>query len=272
MSYNKETCSKEMTMNDQADIHTTHKADWLEDLHLAAIFLTRLPWPKLDDNIIRPLGEAFRAFPIIGAGIGLASGLIYAVGSWLGLPSLVAALLAVGASALVTGCLHEDGLADIADGIGGTDTEKRLAIMKDSRIGSFGVLALIVGVGLKVFALAGLGALVGCLALIAAEGASRAVFAPLVRNGKPAKSEGLGAMIGKVELDTVSASILLGVLCAVAGLGPVKGLIAAGLIALAMKGFYRFAEDRLGGYTGDVLGAAQQIAVIITLLVASVGQ
>jgi adenosylcobinamide-GDP ribazoletransferase len=267
VSYYGISCSKEMTMSDS---RFAEKAAWLSDLRLAAVFLTRVPGIKLEDDAVRPLGEAFRAFPLIGAAIGLVGGLVYALANFIGMPSLAAALLAVGLSILLTGGLHEDGLADMADGIGGADREKRLAIMKDSRIGSFGVLALIIGVGLKVSALAELGALAGCLALIATEGASRAVFAPLVGRGKPAKPEGLGAMIGKVESDTVSASILLGVLCVVIGLGPVGGLIAAGLVALAMKGFYRFAEERLGGYTGDVLGAAQQISAIIILLTASV--
>ncbi len=253
-----------------SDSHFAEKAAWLDDLRLAAIFLTRVPGIKLEDGAVRPLGEAFRAFPLVGAAIGLAGGLVYALANFIGLPSLAAAMLAVGTVVLLTGGLHEDGLADMADGIGGRDTEKRLAIMKDSRIGSFGVLALIIGVGLKVFVLADLGAFAGCLAMIAAEGTSRAIFAPLVNRGKPAKPEGLGAMIGKVESDTVSASVLLGVLFVVIGLGPVGGLIAAGLVALAMKAFYRFAEEKLGGYTGDVLGAAQQIAAIIVLLAAAI--
>ncbi len=253
-----------------SDSRFAEKAAWLSDLRLAAVFLTRVPWIKLEDGTVRPLSEAFRAFPLIGAAIGLAGGLVYALSNFIGMPSLAAALLAVGLSILLTGGLHEDGLADMADGIGGNDAEKRLAIMKDSRIGSFGVLALIVGVGLKVSALASLGSFSGFMAMIAAEGASRAVFAPLVRRGKPAKPEGLGAMIGKVESDTVSASVLLGVLFVVIGLGPVGGLIAAGLVALAMKGFYSFVEASLGGYTGDALGAAQQIAAIIILLAATV--
>ncbi len=256
-------------MNDANDPHFAEKAAWFGDLRLAAVFLTRIPWIKLEDEEVRPLGEAFRAFPLVGAAIGLAAGLVYALAHFLGLPPLAAAMLAVGFSILLTGGLHEDGLADMADGVGGGDPERRLAIMKDSRIGSFGVLAMIVAVGLKVFALASLGAFAGCLAMLAAEGASRAVFAPLVRKGKPAKPEGLGARIGKVESDTVSASLLLGLLCAVLGLGPVSGLIAAGLLALAMKGFYGFVEERLGGYTGDALGAAQQISAVIVLLVAS---
>src|SRR4051812_14340659 len=118
-------------------------SSWRDDLIVAATFLTRVPLHA----IVQPhdprasLAQALRAFPLIGALIGLAAGLVYAAAGLLGLAPLAAALVAIGASIALTGALHEDGLADCADGFGGgRERDAKLAIMRDSRIGTYGVL------------------------------------------------------------------------------------------------------------------------------------
>src|SRR5579864_5025125 len=123
--------------------------DWPDDLLIAAAFLTRMPIPT---PAVLPgrLAQASWAFPLVGVGVGLLGGLAYAFAAWLGLPTLAAALIAVAGTAALTGALHEDGLADTADGFGGGATpEAKLTIMRDSRNGAYGVLALIFSVALR---------------------------------------------------------------------------------------------------------------------------
>jgi cobalamin synthase len=122
----------------------------IEELTAAAIFLTRLPI-RFDGDMPADLhGRALGWYPAIGALIGLGGALVYAAGTTAGLTSMVAALLTLGVQIAVTGALHEDGLADVADGFGGgRDKIAKLAIMRDSRLGSYGVLALIFSVGLR---------------------------------------------------------------------------------------------------------------------------
>src|SRR5581483_1985388 len=119
---------------------------WRDDLVTASLFLTRLPLARLlrapPPASAEALTHALRAFPLVGAAIGLIAALVYWVAALFGLAPLPGALLAVGATVLLTGGLHEDGLADCADGFGGgRDRDSKLAIMRDSRIGSYGVLA-----------------------------------------------------------------------------------------------------------------------------------
>ena len=149
-------------------------AMWWRDTRLAAAFLTRLPLAPEGAGSGKALADAARAFPIVGAAVGLAAGAALSVASWLGLHPLACALVGLAVAALVTGALHEDGLADVADGFGGGRTRAaKLKIMRDSRIGAYGVLALVFSVGLRAAALAGLpGPGSAVLALMAAEAAS----------------------------------------------------------------------------------------------------
>ena len=117
--------------------------DWLEDLRVAVTFLTRVPIPHSDGVVNVP--RAMRAFPLVAAAIGLVVGLVLLGLLRLGVPALASAALALGASALLTGALHEDGLGDIADGFGGgRDQAAKLEIMRDSRLGTYGTLALLI--------------------------------------------------------------------------------------------------------------------------------
>ncbi len=120
----------------------------LAELQAAAMLLTRLPAGRIDGPA-PPLARCIWAFPVVCAVVCLLSGLGFALATGLGLPPMAGALLSLAVAAAATGGLHEDGLADTADGLGGgKSTEAKLAIMKDSRIGSFGVLALIFTLGM----------------------------------------------------------------------------------------------------------------------------
>src|SRR5581483_9952762 len=151
----------------------------------------------------------------------------------LGLPAAAAAVLALGTAALVTGALHEDGLADTADGFGGgRDRAAKLAIMRDSRIGTFGVLAVVVVFALKLAALAALPSHAITGALVAAHAASRAVLPWIMGWQPPARADGLAVAVGAPRAPVVAWSLALGALVTVLALGPATGAIA-GLAAFA---------------------------------------
>ncbi|TNF58733.1 MAG: adenosylcobinamide-GDP ribazoletransferase, partial [Rhodobacteraceae bacterium] len=175
--------------------------------------------------------------------------------------------LALGTQALLTGAMHEDGLADMADGFwGGRSPQRRLEIMADSRIGTYGVLALVFSVGLRWVALAAVLPVLGPLVLIGLAALSRAGL-PSVMTALPhARPGGLSAGVGRPPALTAGLAILVGlglagVTCGAAtwALFPAMALAAFGIAALA--------RARIGGQTGDVLGATQQISEIAGLLV-----
>jgi len=211
------------------------------------------------------------AFPLVGAGIGAVVALAFLLAQLLRLGDWPAALLAVFAGIALTGALHEDGLADTADGlIGGHDRDRRLEIMRDSRHGTFGVLALVLSVLLRAAALAQIGEAVHAgLALIAAHAASRAALPLAMRTLAPARTEGLGIMSGEPRLPLALAALAIGMMITLAALGPGRGAIAIGLSGAMLLGFGAVAQRRIGGYTGDVLGAFQQIGEIVMLLTAA---
>src|SRR6202000_270906 len=123
-----------------------HFRDWSNDLSLAIALLTRIPMPHRDDVMPDRMARAQRAFPLVGAIIGLAIGLFARCLLAIGIPELAAAALALGAGAALTGALHEDGLADVGDGFGGgSDRAAKLAIMRDRRIRRYGVIVSLAG-------------------------------------------------------------------------------------------------------------------------------
>lgn len=255
-------------------------AAWWNDLQVAAAFLTR--WPVFaapaaedyaEDTEALPdgaLAPATRAFPLVGFCVGLAGAVILAAARWLGLGNLVAAALGIGTVIALTGALHEDGLADAADGFGaGRDRDAKLTIMRDTRIGAFGMLALILSVILRVGALAAIpGTLSAGAAMIAAASLSRAVIPAVMANLEPARLQGLAVSAGKPPQDRVIAAGLLGALFVLLLLGPFTGFIALLCGVGAASALALFAKKQIGGYTGDVLGAIQQITEIAVLLVA----
>jgi adenosylcobinamide-GDP ribazoletransferase len=236
----------------------------------AAALLTRLPVGAAapEDGAI---ATASWAFPLVGAGIGALAALAFLAAELLGCGGAAAALIALAAGLAITGALHEDGLADTADGFGGGhDRDDKLAIMRDSRIGSFGVIALVLSLGLRAAALATLGDPIHAgLALIAAHAASRGALPPLMRVLAPARADGLGAAAGRPSPTISIVATALGGVIALALLGPGRGLIALILMAGALALAAILAQRQIGGYTGDVLGFFQQIGEIAMLLAAA---
>jgi len=239
-------------------------------------FMTILPVRSGDAPEADWLTRASKYFPAAGIVVGIASALVFAVASryWAG---FVPAVLAVATSALLTGALHEDGLADTADGFGGgRSREARLAIMKDSRIGTYGTLALGFSVALRIAALALMTPSLAWAALIAAHAGARAAatwaMTALPYAGDPAATriaysgmalDRSGAMTAAL---ITFAALLPALLKAPSAL--FAGLILAALGALAIVAL---ARRLIGGYTGDVLGAVEQMAEVGLLLGLAVG-
>ena len=225
-------------------------------------FFTRLPVP-----ISAPpsLADAAWAFPLAGLAPGFACAITLWVTIALGLPSLAGGLLALAAAAVITGALHEDGLADCGDALAAPgDRARRLEIMRDSRIGAHGGLALIVTVGLRASALAALGMADMWWAAGLALAAARAAPVPLMRLLPLARVDGLAVHAGQPGWGrTFLATGLAVLLMAVAGLGGIAAFVVAGM---AVGAWAMLAKRRFGGYTGDVLGAAEQFAEIALLL------
>jgi adenosylcobinamide-GDP ribazoletransferase len=248
--------------NSQTDI----VKGWTADLAARVGFLTRLPMPA--DLPFVPLSEAMRAFPLAGALIGALGGAVLASLAGLGLPALAAAGLALAALACLTGALHEDGLADTADGFGGgKDRASKLAIMRDSHIGSYGVLALILGLLVKAACLAALAqdSWLHLVALLAATGAlSRALMVWLMASTPPARSDGVAHAAGQPSDLTARSALLIGGLLALVLLLFSYGLIAAlvvGGVGVAAAGAVRLlAMRQVGGHTGDICGALQFVS------------
>lgn len=242
---------------------------WWHESRVALSFLTRFP-VRGDDLADTSVGRAARGFPVAGVAVGIAGCAALALAHAFALPMTVAALLAVGATIFTTGGLHEDGLADLADGFGGgSDRDSVLAIMRDSRIGTFGVLALLLSVGLRVAALADIASVASAaLILIAAAAGSRAVLPVVLYRLSPARSDGLGLMAGQPSKRQVIDGASLGAALILVGLGPISGILAIAGMTLTTAYLSSLAERRIGGQTGDVLGAIQQVAEVVILLAA----
>lgn len=251
----------------------------VRDVFSALRFFSRLPVPALPgetDPYAPPvLPRIAYAIPLAGAMIALLAGLVLIAANALGLPPLVSAALAVTALVLATGAFHEDGLADTADGLGGgRDVATRLAILRDSRIGTYGGAALVLSLLLRVAAIEGLLDLVGPLrtvfAMVAAAAGSRAAGILLLQSLPAARTDGAGASAGVPGPDGIAGCLLTGTLVVAATLVPTVGVGAAfaGLIAplLSWLFFHRLARRLIGGQTGDVAGAVQQVAEIAILL------
>jgi adenosylcobinamide-GDP ribazoletransferase len=241
-----------------------------DDFAVAATLLTRLP---MGGGAGEPgaIAASAWAFPLVGAGLGALCALAFLVAELLGLGSAAASLLALCLGIAATGALHEDGLADTTDGFGGGRTrDEKLAIMHDSRHGTFGILALVLSVGLRGTALAALDdPLHAGLALVAAHAVSRGTLPPLMRLLVPARPDGLGAAAGRpTRTVAIIAAVTAGAL-ALACLGPARGAGALVLTAGALAAAAMLARRQIGGYTGDVLGFFQQIGEIVMLLVAA---
>jgi adenosylcobinamide-GDP ribazoletransferase len=241
------------------------------DLKVALVFYTRLPLSHDGPIAGTDLAQASWAAPIAGAVVGALGAAAYGVAHAAGLGPLPAAGLALLVTIALTGGLHEDGLADTADGFGaGATPERRLAIMRDSRIGTFGACALIMSIGLRWAAIASVaGPMRVAAALIAAHAAARAALPLLMWLAPPARPDGLAAAAGLPPTDSVAAAGVLGLVALVLALGPAKALIATVVLLVALGAIRQVTLAKIGGQTGDVLGALEQVAEILILLSAA---
>jgi adenosylcobinamide-GDP ribazoletransferase len=242
-----------------------------EEFAIATAVLTRLPVGIAAPGEHGAVAASGWAFPLVGAGIGGLAALVFLIAQLIGCGSAVAACLALLAGIAITGAFHEDGLADTADGFGGgRDREAKLAIMRDSRHGSLGILALVFSVGLRAAALAAVGDAIHVgLALVAAHAASRGLLPATMHVLAPARPDGLGFTAGRASQAVALIAVLIGGAIALAALGPGRGALGLLLAAVAIVLMGVLAQRQIGGYTGDVLGAFQQIAEIVMLLVAA---
>ncbi|MYA86520.1 MAG: adenosylcobinamide-GDP ribazoletransferase [Acidimicrobiaceae bacterium] len=229
-------------------------------------FLTRLPGgahPETD----RDLGRSVPWFPVVGAVVGALSGAVYwALHGPLG--ALLAAVLAVAAGAVVTGCFHEDGLADTADALGGASRERRLEIMRDSRVGVFGVLALVLSTLVRVFAVSSLAATGGLIALVVAHMLGRTMAVAVMGVAPAAADTGLGhSYAAHLPRAWTAAVVVLSSAVAV-GLG-LTGTVSLTTAAAGAALVALVARRAFGGITGDVLGATEQVTEMAVLVSAA---
>lgn len=231
---------------------------------VALQFLTRLPVPILRDFQPDWIARSARYFPLVGALVGALSATVFVAASqiWSG---VLPALLAVAAGVLITGAFHEDGLADTFDGLGGGQTPaRRLEIMKDSRIGTFGALALGLALALKIAALAELPIWIGALSLVAAHAGGRAAAVIAMRllsyagdrDQTKVKPVAAGVTTGEVIIGLAFAILALIPLLFVA---PTATAIAVVVGALFAASIARTGSRLIGGWVGDTLGATEQL-------------
>lgn len=237
-------------------------------LVVAARYLTIVPLPGKAPEGAGAIGRAAVWFPVIGLGMGAVLVGVERAATML-FPSLLAGLLTVTVWKLLTGGLHLDGLADCLDGLAGRDAEHRLAIMRDSRIGAFGAIGLILLLLLEIVAVGELAPGVRSQALLVLPAIARATPPLLVGLFPSARREGLGAAfgssVGRWAAPIALAIALVFALAALRAVGAVV-LAVAVLSALALA---RFFAARVGGITGDVLGAAIEAAELAGLLTVS---
>jgi adenosylcobinamide-GDP ribazoletransferase len=252
----------------------TISSSWLEDraeeLKASIVFCTRLPLLRATPIAGSAIAKTAWAFPIAGLAVGIVGAVVYAVAHRVGLPPWPAAALAVAATMLVTGCLHEDGLADTADGFGGGKTrEQKLDIMRDSRIGVYGVCALAMSLVLRIAVLASLPSAHAVVwALLASHAGARAAMPALMLLLPPARSDGLSFDAGRPPGEVVAAAGVIGFLILVICLHLGHGILALILLAVIVALMAWLSMRQIKGQTGDVMGALEQVSEIAVLLVA----
>ncbi len=240
----------------------------LELFFNALRFFTRLPVPGWVGHSTELLNSAARYFPAVGWVVGvMGAAVFWILGFWL--PANLALLLSMAATVLLTGAFHEDGFADSCDGFGGGwDKAQVLAIMKDSRIGSYGTVGMGLMLACKFVALAEMADEMIVLALLAAHPLSRLASTALirvldyVRDDDSSKSRPLAHRLSKGGL---AWAALLGLLPLML-LEPMEALFVLILVALTTWLSGRYFVKRIGGYTGDCLGATQQLTELAAYL------
>jgi adenosylcobinamide-GDP ribazoletransferase len=240
------------------------------ELKASFLFLTRLRYGPAVAADRAALARAGWAFPIVGLMVGVIGGVVYLLAHRAGLPPWPSAALAVAATMTVSGCLHEAGLAATVDGFGGGKTaEQKRDIMRDSRIGAFGVCALVLSIVLRVSALASLPTTASVVwALLAAHAASRAMLPVFMVLVPPARRDGSSYAAGEPPRESAAAAAILGVLILLVCLGPLPGLAALIVLAIAGAVLWWLGVTQIEGQTAELMGAVEQVGEIAVLLVA----
>lgn len=250
-------------------IPLTNRDDWRPesgDLALALGLLTRLPVTvSAARATARGAGQAW-AWPVVGAMVGGAGAVVGAVALWAGLVPALAAVTVVAVQVVLTGALHEDGLADTADGLwGGWDKARRLAIMKDSQIGTYGMMALLLVTLTRWIALAVLLGAQDWAAIIAAGMISRVPMAAIMAALPNARVSGLSHRVGRPPPGAVATACAMATIAGAVLIGTALLPAALGVIVLCTW-LAGTARARIGGQTGDILGASQQLAEVAVLV------
>ncbi|TDH35984.1 adenosylcobinamide-GDP ribazoletransferase [Pseudohoeflea suaedae] len=239
-------------------------------------FLSRIP---VANSMFGPapwkISGAVGVFPLAGIIITLPAALLAALLSWFGIPAALIALLTLVTMVLITGALHEDGLADCADAFGaGGQRSRILDILKDSRIGAYGTLAMIFSIGLRAVALTVLIAVGPPLAmaatLLSAAALSRALMVWHWRRLPAARTDGVSAGAGRPAPQSAWMALAIGIGTAlvlpVTQAGFLAAFVAVLFAVLATDLWTRYVDGKLAGQTGDTIGAAQQIAETVFLV------
>jgi len=236
------------------------------ELATAFTLLTRLPVHRLSLPAAAKPADAVWAYPLVGAAVGALGGGAYWLATALSAPPALAALWTLAVMTLATGALHDDGLADFADGIAGTSKERSLAIMRDHHIGSYGVIALVLSLAIRATAIALTAESAAVAAALVAAGAVSRSSAVLVMSAlPPARPDGLSASVGRPSRAVAAAALGVAVVISWLLLPFGTALIAIVTAAAAAITVGAIASARLGGQTGDVLGAAIVLAECLTL-------
>ncbi|MGF0538486.1 adenosylcobinamide-GDP ribazoletransferase [Agrobacterium sp. ES01] len=250
-------------------------SDYFDDTVRSIAFLSRIPVPRSFFSGTGPsISGGVQTFPLAGALILAGPAILL----WLLLaadaPVYLAAFLVLTLQTMITGALHEDGLSDAADGLfGGRDKDHALTIMKDSRVGSYGVIAMVLSFGLRASAIGAIATRIdpieAALCLPAVAALSRALMVWHWSAIGPAKTDGVAASQGEPTRDAVTAALIAAAIVAFALLWPSAGfapmLFASAMAALACAAFTAFVRKCIGGHTGDTIGATQQICECLML-------
>lgn len=242
-----------------------HMINWFLSLKQGLSFFTRIPCGPIQPI---PLSESASLFPVIGLVIGLLASLIILFALAIGLPTNLSILLGLAAAILITGGLHEDGLADTADALGVRgDKDKRIAVLRDSRIGTFGALALIVSISIKWAALSDLASSWQIITyFISAHILGRGILPSIMRSSPLLLKDGQAAAAGIPESHAARIALILSFLLVTILLGPAKGLVAFAAALLAAYLVIKMMVRWFGGYNGDILGATEQLIELAVLI------
>lgn len=240
------------------------------DIWVAFSLLSRLPVPVDHARAGQRGAKAAWAYPIVGVAIGLIAGLLATIVQKAGIPNGMSAVIAIAAMVLLTGAMHEDGIADTADGMGGDTFERKLAIMKDSHIGAFGAIALALSLLARYSGIASISGWHLILTLGAVGAVSRAAMVIPMHLLPAARVDGLSARNGKSSGTATLIAVGLALATSILLTGPFTGTALALAAIITAAPVYLYARKTLGGQTGDILGATQQFAEIGALAAAAI--